>query len=108
MRVELVKIYNFVAGKDDLKTTHGGGTDVTAVTTTTAASILTGALGTNISGSDLTAGSVTGTFLYNGDLFFLELLPVKRSTVLLKLGKQCSSSLVSTISWEVILLTSNQ
>ena len=68
---ELVKIYNFKQGGDDLKTTLGDTADATAVGTTTAASILSGALGATIAASDVTAASATATFVYNGDLFFL-------------------------------------
>ena len=45
--------------------------NATAVGTTTAASIIGGALGASISASDLTAGSATATFVYNGDMFFV-------------------------------------
>jgi len=67
----LVKIYNFRQNTDDLKTDHEVGTAATSVGTTTAASIIGGALGASISASDLTAGSATATFAYNGDMFFI-------------------------------------
>ena len=47
------------------------GANATAVGTTTAASIIGGALGASIAASDLTAGSATATFAYNGDMFFI-------------------------------------
>ena len=68
---ELVKIYNFDQDSDDLRTQMQAGTNATSVGTTTAASIIGGALGASISASDLTAGSATATFAYNGDMFFL-------------------------------------
>jgi len=68
---ELVKIYNFKQGGDDLKTTVGDTADSTSIGTTTAASILSGALGASIAASDVTGASATATFVYNGDLFFL-------------------------------------
>ena len=66
---DLVKILNFDKDSDDLKTNMAG--NATAVGTTTAASIIGGALGASISASDLTAGSATATFVYNGDMFFV-------------------------------------
>lgn len=68
---ELVKITNFDKDSDDLKTNMKVGAAATAVGTTTAASIIGGALGASISASDLTAGSATATFAYNGDMFFI-------------------------------------
>jgi len=68
---ELVKIYNFDKDSDDLKSNMKVGANATAVGTTTAASIIGGALGASIAASDLTAGSATATFAYNGDMFFI-------------------------------------
>ncbi len=68
---ELVKVYNFDKDQDVIKSNMKVGTAATAVGTTTAASIIGGALGASISASDLTAGSATATFVYNGDMFFI-------------------------------------
>ena len=68
---ELVKITNFDKDSDDLRSTLQVGANATAVGTTTAASIIGGALGASLAASDLTAGSATATFVYNGDMFFL-------------------------------------
>ena len=67
---ELVKILNFDIGQDKLSITQTMNA-ATAMTTTTAAGIIGGALGASISSSDLTAGSATATFAYNGDLFYV-------------------------------------
>ena len=68
---ELVKIRNFDKDSDDLRSTMQVGTNATAVGAATAASIIGGALGASLSASDLTAGSATATYVYNGDLFFI-------------------------------------
>jgi len=75
---ELVKILNFDTGSDTLS--WNGTAPATAITTTTAAGIIGGALGASISASDLTAGSATATFVYNGDLFFVGASAVSNST----------------------------
>ena len=64
-------MYNFDKDQDVIKSNMKVGTAATAVGTTTAASIIGGALGASISASDLTAGSATATFVYNGDMFFI-------------------------------------
>ena len=56
-------------GQDALKVSTG--LSATSAGVVTAAQIIGGALGASISSSDLTAGSATATFAYNGDLFFL-------------------------------------
>jgi len=75
---ELVKILNFDTGSDTLS--WNGTAPATAITTTTAAGIIGGALGASISASDLTAGSATATFVYNGDLFFVGASAASNST----------------------------
>ena len=65
---ELVKITQFDTGSDSLKSTL---MNATSVGTTTAAGVISGALGASISASDLTAGSATATFVYNGDMFYI-------------------------------------
>ena len=67
----LVKILNFKTGTDKLSTDHQRGTDATAIGTTTAASIIGGALGATISSSDVSDGNATALFTYNGDTFFI-------------------------------------
>ena len=68
----LVKILNFKTGTDKLSTDHSlAGTAGTAISTTTAAAIIGGALGASISVSDVAAGNATALFTYAGDTFFL-------------------------------------
>ena len=67
----LVKILNFDTGSDKLSTDHERGAAATAVGTTTAASIIGGALGATIAASDVAAGAATALFTYNGDTFFI-------------------------------------
>lgn len=67
----LVKISNFKTTVDKLSTDHERGTDATAIGTTTAASIIGGALGATISASDVASGNATALFTYNGDTFFI-------------------------------------
>ena len=42
-----------------------------ALTALVTAAVIGGALGASISASDLTVGSATATFVYNGDLFLI-------------------------------------